>query len=311
MAPLKSVLVAGKTPIPHFIYGTAWKWDQTAESVMSALEAGFRAIDTAPQQSNYNETLVGQAIASWLHRRSVEEDKQPKVFLQSKFTLATGYEDGTKPFEDDDPPQVQVEKSLEQTCVRLCRGSAGQLPLDALLLHCPLETIEETMVYWRAMEIHVPKRVTYLGICNVSVSTFTELYARATIKPAIVQNDFRSTYGFDILLLEFCRARSVVYQAYAVLKGNMPLLESPIVRWLAHQKGVTEPQALYCFVLSSWDGYLCILNGTRLSQTMRQDLGVLRKVGKLDDYIIDGFREVMATEQADSCPAGVVQKEND
>ncbi|KAI5457327.1 NADP-dependent oxidoreductase domain-containing protein [Mariannaea sp. PMI_226] len=300
MTPLKPILIVGQTPIPHFIYGTGWKAENTTDSVSAALQAGFRAIDTAPQPQNYDETLVGKAITNWLATSPMAPESERRIFLQSKFTNPSGYGDWVKPFEDQDPPSIQVQKSLDQSLTRLGRGGMGQLPLDALLLHSPLATIEETMVYWRAMESHVPHRVTYLGICNVSLPTFTQLYASATIKPVIVQNDFRPAHGFDVELLQFCQKRSVVYQAYAVLKGNMALLKSPLVGWLAQEKGITEPEALYCLVLSCWDGQLCILNGTRSEDAMKKDLELLKKVGRLDKYIIDGFWEMMAaTEDID------------
>ncbi|CEI68037.1 hypothetical protein FVEN_g7693 [Fusarium venenatum] len=303
MVPLAPILLPGKTPIPHFIYGTAWKWEKTADNVLEALHAGFRAIDTAPQSQNYNEALVGKALSTWLTLHPEEDAPERRIFLQSKFTDARGYKDFPKPFEDNDSPLVQVEKSLNQTLAHLGRGDAGQQPLDALLLHSPLETIDETMAYWAAMEAHVPSRVSYLGICNVSLPTFSQLYERATIKPVIVQNDFRPAHGFDISLLEYCRKRDVVYQAYAVLKGNMTLLESPLVRWLAHERGMSEPEALYCLLLSCWDGRLCILNGTRKEEAMRRDFSLIKNVGKLDKYIIDGFWEAMSSTESIDWPS--------
>ena len=47
---------------PDFIYGTAWKKDQTKKLVKEALTAGFRRVDTAAQPRHYQEALVGQAL---------------------------------------------------------------------------------------------------------------------------------------------------------------------------------------------------------------------------------------------------------
>lgn len=52
-----------------FIYGTAWKKDQTKRLVKEALTAGFRKVDTAAQPRHYQEELVGQAI-----REAIRED---------------------------------------------------------------------------------------------------------------------------------------------------------------------------------------------------------------------------------------------
>jgi diketogulonate reductase-like aldo/keto reductase len=47
---------------PAFIYGTAWKKDQTKRLVKEALTAGFRRVDTAAQPRHYQEALVGEAL---------------------------------------------------------------------------------------------------------------------------------------------------------------------------------------------------------------------------------------------------------
>jgi diketogulonate reductase-like aldo/keto reductase len=47
---------------PPFIYGTAWKKENTKELVTEAINAGFRAIDTAAQPRHYREELVGDAL---------------------------------------------------------------------------------------------------------------------------------------------------------------------------------------------------------------------------------------------------------
>jgi diketogulonate reductase-like aldo/keto reductase len=47
---------------PAFIYGTAWKKDQTKRLVKEALAKGFRRVDTAAQPRHYQESLVGEAL---------------------------------------------------------------------------------------------------------------------------------------------------------------------------------------------------------------------------------------------------------
>jgi diketogulonate reductase-like aldo/keto reductase len=47
---------------PPFIYGTAWKKDNTVKLVKEAIAAGFRAVDTAAQPRHYREDLVGIAL---------------------------------------------------------------------------------------------------------------------------------------------------------------------------------------------------------------------------------------------------------
>jgi len=147
------------------------------------------------------------------------------------------------------------------------------------------------MNYWHAMETHVPKDVAYLGVCNVSFQTLQEIYERSAVKPVIVQNDFRASHGYDHDLLEWCARHEIIYQAYAVLKGNVALLTCPLTGWLAEREKVTEPQALYSLLLSCFDGTLCILNGTTNKERMKTDLEAIDRIGKLDEVIIDGFRD--------------------
>jgi diketogulonate reductase-like aldo/keto reductase len=47
---------------PAFIYGTAWKKDQTKILVKEALSQGFRRVDTAAQPRHYQEASVGEAL---------------------------------------------------------------------------------------------------------------------------------------------------------------------------------------------------------------------------------------------------------
>ena len=53
--------------VPRMIYGTAWKEEQTARLVESALMSGFIGIDTACQPKHYNEPGTGEGISS--HRQ--------------------------------------------------------------------------------------------------------------------------------------------------------------------------------------------------------------------------------------------------
>jgi hypothetical protein len=73
MAPLKSK-TNPDTTVPRFVYGTAWKKDQTANLVYQALKAGFRAIDTAAQPRHYNEALVGEGIARAIQENIIKRE---------------------------------------------------------------------------------------------------------------------------------------------------------------------------------------------------------------------------------------------
>lgn len=52
--------------IPLLIYGTAWKDDKTTALVATALERGFKGIDTANHPTGYDERRAGEGIAAAL-----------------------------------------------------------------------------------------------------------------------------------------------------------------------------------------------------------------------------------------------------
>ena len=50
--------------VPRFLYGTAWKEQETQRLTEIALGRGFRGIDTANQRRHYDEAAVGRAVGS-------------------------------------------------------------------------------------------------------------------------------------------------------------------------------------------------------------------------------------------------------
>jgi diketogulonate reductase-like aldo/keto reductase len=55
-------MVVDATPVPEFLYGTAWKEERTAALTELALRMGFRGIDTANQRKHYFEAGVGEGL---------------------------------------------------------------------------------------------------------------------------------------------------------------------------------------------------------------------------------------------------------
>ena len=92
------------SPIPNFLYGTAWKEERTASLVELALRAGFRGIDTANQRRHYFEAGVGQALAAAYRAGLVT---RAELFLQTKFTYRPG-QDHRLPYDPSAPLSVQV-----------------------------------------------------------------------------------------------------------------------------------------------------------------------------------------------------------
>src|SRR3954464_9725314 len=87
------------TSIPRFLYGTAWKEDDTEPLTKLALSVGFRGIDTANQRRHYYEAAVGRAVATTIQQGMVAREA---LFLQTKFTFQAG-QDHRLPYDPKSP----------------------------------------------------------------------------------------------------------------------------------------------------------------------------------------------------------------
>lgn len=266
--------------IPAFLYGTAWKKSSTADLVYQALHVGFTGIDTANQPKHYQEHLVGNGIRKALQDGKV---KRENIYIQTKFTSMDGQDPNDLPYSPEDPISRQVQESVNSSLQHLrsagdhCDEVEGSY-LDALVLHSPMSTIAETMEVWETLESFVPDKIRHLGISNCNLSTLMDIYERASVKPAVVQNRFYPTSKFDIGLRKFCREKSIIYQSFWTLTANPRLVWSAEVGVLANQVGVTPQAALYCLVLGL--GNTVILNGTKQYERMRTDLDAVEVIKK-------------------------------
>src|SRR5580698_7296699 len=118
--------------VPRFLYGTAWKEDQTKRLTELALQQGFRGIDTANQRRHYHEAAVGQAIAAAIESGLVVRDD---LFVQTKFTFRRG-QDSRLPYDPNAPIPVQVEQSFASSLKQLRTER-----IDSYLLHGPTQRV--------------------------------------------------------------------------------------------------------------------------------------------------------------------------
>src|SRR6476659_9530697 len=149
--------------VPRFLYGTAWKEDDTRRLTELALRAGFRGIDTANQRRHYHEAAVGRAVAAAVAGGLVARDG---LFLQTKYTFRRG-QDHRLPYDPGAPVAAQVAQSFESSLDHF-----GTDIIDSYLLHGPTQSAglaDADWEAWRAMEaIHDSGRVRFLGVSNVN-----------------------------------------------------------------------------------------------------------------------------------------------
>jgi diketogulonate reductase-like aldo/keto reductase len=263
--PDPTLSIAGVS-VPRFLYGTAWKEDQTQRLTELALRQGFRGIDTANQRRHYHEAAVGQAVAASVASGLVA---RADLFLQTKFTFRRGQDDRL-PYDPAAPIPIQVEQSFASSLAHLSTET-----IDSYVLHGPTQRTGLTPAdweAWRAMEaIHDSGRVRLLGVSNVSLDQLQRLCQQARVRPRFVQNRCYAARGWDRRVREFCAANGLVYQGFSLLTANREALARPELARIAERHGRTVNQVVFRFAL---DVGLVALTGTTDAAHMRADLEV-------------------------------------
>ena len=253
---------------PTFIYGTAWKEDDTRRLVRLALDAGFRAIDTANQRRHYHEEGVGQALSDAFSAGIVT---RADMFLQTKFTFRSG-QDHRLPYNPAASIAAQVRQSFASSLQHL-----GTDNIDSYVLHGPSRRSglhADDLEAWTAMEeLHREGRASHLGVSNVSLGQLETLCTSATVPPAFVQNRCFSELGWDRAVRTACRERGIAYQGFSLLTANRSELADPRVVALAARLGATVPQVVFRFAMHVG---MMPLTGTTNAAHMAEDLAAYR-----------------------------------
>jgi diketogulonate reductase-like aldo/keto reductase len=261
----RTVLIGG-VRVPRFLYGTAWKEEETQRLTGLALSQGFRGIDTANQRKHYHEAAVGRAVAEAVRGGLVAREE---LFLQTKFTSRAG-QDRRLPYDPKAPVRTQVEQSFASSLEHL-----GMDVIDSYLLHGP--TYRSGLAAgdweaWRAMEaLHDGGRARLLGVSNVSLEQLRLLCEKARVLPRFVQNRCYAARGWDRGVRGFCAAHGLVYQGFSLLTGNPDALAHPELVRIARRHGRTASQIVFRFAL---DVGMIPLTGTSDAAHMQEDLEV-------------------------------------
>jgi diketogulonate reductase-like aldo/keto reductase len=264
---VSQLVAAGK---PFLVYGTAWKKQDTARYVSEAVHAGFRFIDTACQPKHYNEAGVGNG---WMAAAQDLGLHRSDLFLQTKYTSYSGQDPNNVPYDHTAPIQEQIQQSLQISLKNLHTDY-----LDSLVMHSPLDTMDQTMEAWRVMETFVDDgKVLRLGISNCyDYDYFTTIYSQARIKPSVLQNRFYAQSNFDTQLRAFCKEHNIWYQSFWTLTANRDALALAEVAELAKKKNLTPQTYMYAFLMSL--GYATPLSGTTNPQHMAQDVAIMERM---------------------------------
>ncbi len=259
-------LIIDDVRLPCFLYGTAWKEQETQRLTGLALRQGFRGIDSANQRRHYNEAAAGRAVAAAVEAGLLARSD---LFLQTKFTFRQG-QDHRLPYDPRAPIATQVEQSFASSIEHL-----GVEVIDSFLLHGPTQRTglaQADWEAWRTMEIiQRSGRARLIGVSNVTLEQVQALCRQAQVRPDFVQNRCYAERGWDRDIRLFCAANGLIYQGFSLLTANRQLMAHPELERIAERHGRTVSQIIFRFAL---DVGMVPLTGTTDVNHMRADLEV-------------------------------------
>jgi diketogulonate reductase-like aldo/keto reductase len=252
------------SPVPDFLYGTAWKEDRTPALTDLALRMGFRGIDTANQRRHYFEVGVGQGLTAAYRSGLVTREN---LFLQTKFTYQPG-QDHRLPYDPGASLSVQVAQSMASSLDHLATDH-----VDSYVLHGPSSNRDWTDAdaeVWEAMrQQRAAGRTRLLGLSNVSLRHLQQMASARAELPAFVQNRCYARLGWDRAVRLFCREHKIIYQGFSLLTANQEVLHHPLIARLAASANATPAQVVFRFARVIG---ILPLTGTSDAEHMKEDL---------------------------------------
>ncbi len=186
--------------------------DEAEASVLSALQCGYRLIDTA--NAYVNEKAVGRAM-----KRSGL--KREEIFLETKLW----------------PSFYEQDDAVDKTLARLDTDY-----IDLLLIHQPAGNY---IAGYRQMEkAYKEGKVRAIGLSNFNEAQIREILEICEVKPSVLQTEVHP-YSQEKALKQFLAQEGMVIQAwYPLGHGDKALINEPLFTELAQKYGKSNVQII-------------------------------------------------------------------
>lgn len=186
--------------------------DEAEASVLSALQCGYRLIDTA--NAYVNEKAVGRAM----RKSGIPRDE---IFLETKLW----------------PSFYEQKDAVEKTLQRLGTGY-----IDLLLIHQPAGNY---VAGYRLMEkAYKEGKVRAIGLSNFTPEQVQEILDICEVKPAVLQTEVHP-YSQEKELKAFLDKEGIVIQAwYPLGHGDKALIQEPLFTEFGKKYGKSNAQII-------------------------------------------------------------------
>jgi diketogulonate reductase-like aldo/keto reductase len=218
MSSIASLTMNNGLQIPQVGFGVFQiPEEETASAVSTALDVGYRLIDTA--QGYQNEEGVGAAVAD----AGIDLDD---VFITTKLA---------NHFQGFDAALSAFDESMRKLRLDV---------LDLFLIHWPLPMFDQYVETWRALEKLVGEgRVRSIGVSNFTVAHLQRLFDETDIVPAVNQIELHPQFPQDELRA-FHAEHGILTESWGPLGQGKGLLEDPRIIEVAESKGRTPAQVV-------------------------------------------------------------------
>ncbi|HTZ45050.1 MAG TPA: aldo/keto reductase [Jatrophihabitans sp.] len=217
MSLVPNVRLNNGVEIPQLGFGVFQiKPEDTVEAVSTALDLGYRHIDTA--QMYGNEKQVGEAIAASGIDRS-------DLFVTTKLN-------------NGNHATEAALRSLDQSLADL-----GLDQVDLFLIHWPLPTVSDYVETWRALErAYADGKARSIGLSNFQPHHIRKLHAETEVRPAVNQIELHPYLTQDELRA-FDAEHQIATEAWSPIAQGA-VLDDPTIGSVATAHGKTPAQAV-------------------------------------------------------------------